>query len=70
MKQYQLTIPAITYAGQGSIEKITEIIEREQVRSILIFTDKGVRESGLTKRIEELCSKYSYTVIDDLASEP
>ncbi|MGE1063030.1 iron-containing alcohol dehydrogenase [Megasphaera paucivorans] len=70
MKQYQLTIPAITYAGQGSIEKITEIIEREQVRSILIFTDKGVRESGLTKRIEELCSKNSYTVIDDLASEP
>jgi len=70
MKQYQLTIPAITYAGQGSIEKITEIIEREQVRSILIFTDKGVRESGLIKRIEELCSKNSYTVIDDLASEP
>ncbi|MCI1823929.1 MAG: iron-containing alcohol dehydrogenase [Megasphaera sp.] len=70
MKQCQLTIPAITYAGQGSIEKITEIIECEQVRSILIFTDKGVRESGLTKRIEELCSKNSYTVIDDLASEP
>lgn len=70
MKQCQLTIPAITYAGQGSIEKITEIIAKENVSSILIFTDKSVRRTGLTKRIEELCSLGKYVVIDDLASEP
>ena len=70
MKQCQLTIPAITYAGQGSIEKITEIIAKETAVSILIFTDKSVRGTGLTKRIEELCSQGNCVVIDDLASEP
>lgn len=70
MKQCQLTIPAITYAGPGSIEKIKEVIEREQASSILIFTDKGVRGAGLTQRIEEICSVVTCTVIDNLASEP
>lgn len=70
MKQCQLTIPAVTYAGPGSIEKIAEVMEREQAASILIFTDKGVRSAGLTKRIEEICSAVKLTVIDDLASEP
>ena len=70
MKQCQLTIPAVTYAGPGSIEKITEIIKREQTSSILIFTDKGVRSVGLTKGIEEICAAVKTTVIDDLSSEP
>jgi alcohol dehydrogenase class IV len=70
MKQCQLTVPAITYAGPGSIEKIAEVIAREKAASILIFTDKGVRGAGLTKRIEEICSAVKCTVIDDLASEP
>lgn len=70
MKQCQLTIPAVTYAGIGSIEKITDIMKREQTSSILIFTDKGVRSAGLTKRIEEICAAVKTTVIDDLSSEP
>lgn len=70
MKQCQLTIPAITYAGPGSTERIVEIIGREHVHSVLIFTDKGVRNTGLTVRIEEICSSVACKVIDDLASEP
>lgn len=70
MKQCQLTIPAVTYAGPGSVEKIAEIMTREKTQSILLFTDQGVRGAGLTKRIEEICSTVKLTVIDDLASEP
>ncbi len=70
MKQCQITIPAVTYAGPGSIEKVAEVMNREKVQSILLFTDKGVRSAGLTKRIEEICSAVKLTVIDDLASEP
>ena len=70
MKLCQLTIPAVTYAGQGSIEKIKEIIEKEQAKSILLFTDKGVRNAGLTRYIEEICSAVDCRVIDDLTAEP
>jgi alcohol dehydrogenase class IV len=70
MEQCQLTIPAITYAGPGSIEKIAEIMIREKTSSILLFTDKGVCSAGLTTRIEAICESVHVTVIDDLASEP
>lgn len=70
MKQCQITIPAVTYAGPGSIEKVAEVMNREKAQSILLFTDKGVRDAGLTKRIEEICSAVKLTVIDDLESEP
>ena len=70
MNQCQLTIPGVTYAGPGSIEKILEIIEKEGVSSVLLFTDKGIRSTGLTAPIEALCADVALTVIDDLATEP
>jgi alcohol dehydrogenase len=70
MKECQLTIPAMIYAGQGSIEKLTEIIKKEKAESILLFTDKGVRSVGLTKRIEAICSAVQCRVVDDLTAEP
>lgn len=69
MKQCQLSIPAVLCAGQGSIEKIADIITAERAESVLLFTDKGVRGAGLTKRIEEICGA-GLTVIDDLTAEP
>ena len=54
MKQCQLTIPGVVYAGPGSVEKISEVLQREKAQSVLLFTDKGVRGAGLTKRVEEI----------------
>lgn len=70
MKQCQMTIPAVTYTGQGSVEKLAEIIERENAKSILIFTDQGVRGAGLTKRVEAICGTAECYVVDDLTAEP
>lgn len=70
MKQCQLTVPGVVYAGPGSIEKINEVLQREKAQSVLLFTDKGVRNAGLTKRVEEICSAVKLIVIDDLTSEP
>jgi alcohol dehydrogenase class IV len=70
MKQCQITIPAVTYAGEGSIEKLSEILSREKAQSVLLFTDKGVRGCGLTKRVEEILNAVKLTVIDDLTAEP
>ena len=58
------------FAGPGSVEKISEVLQRENAQSVLLFTDKGVRGAGLTKRVEEICSSLKLTVIDDLATEP
>lgn len=70
MKQCQLAIPSIIHAGQGCIEKIAEIIDKEQAENILLFTDKGVRGAGLCDSVEKICAKVSYKVIDDLTAEP
>jgi alcohol dehydrogenase len=70
MKQCQLTIPAIVYAGEGSIDNLTQIIESEHATSVLLFTDNGVRSAGLTKRVEKICTKVRCRVIDDLTAEP
>lgn len=50
MKSCQLTIPSVVYAGLGSVNNLEAIIEREKSQSVLIFTDKGVRSVGLTKK--------------------
>lgn len=69
---YQLKVPPCAYAGTGSIEKVKEIITRENSKSILVFTDKGIRSTGLliplTKCLDEM--GISYAVIDDLKPEP
>ena len=41
MKSYQLTIPSNIYAGKSSIDNLVNIITKENVKSILVFTDKG-----------------------------
>lgn len=71
MKTCHITIPSVTYAGQGSINYLEEIIAKEKADSIMVFTDKGIRAAGLCKPVEDLCSKTGkITVIDDLTAEP
>ncbi|TCS77074.1 iron-containing alcohol dehydrogenase [Pectinatus cerevisiiphilus] len=70
MKQCQLTVPSVIHAGQGCINQISEIINIEQAKNILIFTDKGVRGAGLCETVEKICATVSYKVIDDLTAEP
>lgn len=71
MKNCKITIPAVTYAGQGSSQEIGSIIKREQAKEILIFADKGVRSFGLSKTVEDICQQAgTVKVIEDLTPEP
>lgn len=70
MKQCQMTIPSVVCAGQGVIDKITEIINKEKAQKVLIFTDKGVRSVGLCTPVENACAGVNYKIIDDLTAEP
>ncbi|SHK56969.1 Alcohol dehydrogenase, class IV [Selenomonas ruminantium] len=70
MKDCQLTIPSVIYSGQGTSGKVAEIIQREQAKSVLLFTGKDIRKNGLTKTVEEICQQVNLRVVDDLAAEP
>ncbi|MDC7288474.1 iron-containing alcohol dehydrogenase [Blautia schinkii] len=69
---YQLKVPPCAYAGAGSIEAVKGIIAREQSKSILVFTDKGIRSTGLLNPLTHCLDEIGvqYTVIDDLKPEP
>lgn len=71
MKNCQITIPSVLFAGAGASEKLADILARERAKRVLIFTDKGIRGAGLTKGVEEICRKAAeVSVVDDLTAEP
>lgn len=68
----QVKLPPCAYAGEGSIEKVKEIVVREEAKSVLVFTDPWLRKSGLcdlvTKELDSI--GVDYKVFDDLKPEP
>ncbi|MDD2957224.1 MAG: iron-containing alcohol dehydrogenase [Lachnospiraceae bacterium] len=72
MSVFQVKLPPCAYAGEGSVEKIKEIITKENAKSIMVFTDKGIRATGLlellTDQLDSMNAKYR--VFDDLKPEP
>ena len=69
---YQIKIPSCIYGGEGCIENIKGIIEKENAKKLIIYTDKGICKAGLldilTKVLNE--TQAEYKVIDDLTAEP
>lgn len=69
---YQIKIPSCVYGGEGCVDNIKNIIEKENAKKLIVFTDKGIRGAGLldilTKVLDE--AKTEYKVIDDLTAEP
>lgn len=70
---YQMKIPATVYAGAGSIEKIKEIITKEQSQKVIVFTDRGIVDTGLLSLLTnelEAMDGISFQVFDNLVAEP
>ena len=72
MAVYQVKIPAFTFAGEGSIEKVKDIVEKEQAKTALVFTDQGIKNAGILTCLTEGLDKLGivYHVTDDLKAEP
>lgn len=72
MKEYQIKIPSSIYYGEGSIGNVKEIIDKEQAKRIIIFTDKMIRQTGLvdllTAEVEQ--AKAEFQIYDNLKGEP
>lgn len=69
---YQIKIPSCVYGGEGCIENVKSVVEKENTKNIIIFTDKGIRATGLLDILTDLFDeiKVQYQVFDNLASEP
>lgn len=69
---FQIKIPSCIYGGEGSMDKVKEIIAKEGAKKVLVFTDKGIRSTGLLdmllNQLEE--ANVSVQVFDDLKPEP
>ena len=72
MAVYQVKIPACTFAGEGSIEKVKDIVEKEQAKTALVFTDQGIKNAGILDFLIKELDKQGivYHITDDLKAEP
>ena len=72
MEICQAKMPSSVYAGEGCIARVKDILKKENAKSVLLFTDKGIVATGLLRllaaELEE--AGVSYTVFDDLKPEP
>lgn len=54
---YQVKIPSCAFGGVGSIEKVKEVIKKEKSQKVVVFSDEGIKATGLlgilTARLDE-----------------
>lgn len=69
---YQIKLPSCAYGGEGSMEKIKEIVAKEGARKIVVFSDKGIESTGLltllTSELDQTEAEYS--IFTDCKPEP
>lgn len=72
INEYQLKIPSCVYGGEGCISKLKEILEKENVNKIIVFTDKGIKQNGLVDKVLKQLNgtNIKYEIFDTLVPEP
>lgn len=68
-----MMIPSVLYAGEGSIpESVEDILNKEDAKKVLIFTDKGIIGAGLLEVLTGCLEKnyVAYEIFSNLKPEP
>ena len=62
---YQIKIPSCIFGGAGSVENVKAVIEKENAKKVIVFTDKGIRATGLLDLLTEILeeNKTEYQVL-------
>ena len=68
----QAKMPSCVYAGEGCIAKVKDILEKENAKKVLVFTDRGIRATGMLELLtgELEAAHVSFKIFDDLKAEP
>lgn len=69
---YQIKIPSYISGGEGCINNVPDIISKEHASRIMVFTDKGIRATGLLDVLTGILNGTTaeYRIFDDLTPEP
>lgn len=72
---FKIALPFLPYRKPeviGSVKAIPDIMKKKRRTSVLIITDKGIRNLGLTKRLEKALSdsQIPFTVYDGTVANP
>ena len=72
LTQYSIKMPHAVYGGENAMDNVTEILKKNGVKKVAMFTDKGIEGCGLFALPEEAvkASGADYYVLDDLKPEP
>lgn len=71
----KIALPFLPYRKPeivGSVKALPQIIQKKKCDNVLIITDTGIRNLGLTKRLEKVLSEnnISYTIYDKTEANP
>lgn len=68
----QIKIPSYMVSGSGSIQEIKTILNKEQAKKVLIFTDEGIEKAGLLSGLLDILNnnKVTYEIFKGLKPEP
>jgi alcohol dehydrogenase len=72
LNSFSFELPTKIEYGVGIVERLAEIIKALNAESLLVVTDKGIRNSGLLERISNLLDtgKLAYKIFDNVESNP
>lgn len=72
LNSFSFELPTKIEYGIGVVERLAEISKALNAKSLLVVTDKGVRNSGLLERISNLldAGKLAYKIFDNVEPNP
>ncbi len=72
LNSFSFELPTRIEYGIGSVEQLSDIIKGLNAKSLLVVTDKGIRNSGLLERVSNLfdAAKLQYKIFDNVEPNP
>lgn len=72
LKDFSLKLPRTIFSGENPLNNLTAIVEKEAVKTAVIFTDKSIEKLGLLTELLAILNKahVHYQLLTDLPAEP
>ena len=72
LNSFSFELPTKIEYGIGAVERLAGIIKASNAKSVLLVTDKGIRNSGLLERISNLLDtgKLAHQIFDNVEPNP
>jgi len=72
LNSFSFELPTRIEYGIGAVERLAEIIKALNAESLLVVTDKGIRNCGLLERISNLldANKLAHNIFDNVEPNP